>query len=235
MKVEIRTTINLDDKDLIKLIETCKEKHRLAELLERALVAYCYEANDSKEESASVPADTTDLGDVKNSLHSLSLQLASLAQAMKSNHLYTVEAIGRLSGEVGAISHVPVAISAPVAMPLTANVETVGTLPIEEEKTVEEEPVTSNPDDEFEDVVVETKEEKPEPKPEPKSEPKPEPKKAKVKESKPESKPEPKSEPESEPKPEPGETTLDDSEGDEDEMSPEVASMLAQFFGGGGG
>ena len=219
MKVEIRTTINLDDKDLIKLIETCKEKHRLAELLERALVAYCYEANDSKEESASVPADTTDLGDVKNSLHSLSLQLASLAQAMKSNHLYTVEAIGRLSGEVGAISHVPVAIPAPVAMPLTANVETVGTLPIEEEKPVKEEPVAPNPNDEFEDVIPEKKEEKPKP------EPKPEPKKAKAKESKPE--PEPKSEP--------GGTTLDDSEGDEDEMSPEVASMLAQFFGGGGG
>lgn len=219
MKVEIRTTINLDDKDLIKLIETCKEKHRLAELLERALVAYCYEAKDSKEESASATADTTDLGDVKNSLHSLSLQLASLAQAMKSNHLYTVEAIGRLSGEVGAISHVPVTISAPVAMPLTANVETVETLPIEEEKTVKEEPVASNPEDEFEDVTVEKKEEKPEPKPEPK--------KAKVKEPKPESKPEP--------KPEPGGTTLDDSEGDEDEMSPEVASMLAQFFGGGGG
>ena len=220
MKVEIRTTINLDDKDLIKLIETCKEKHRLAELLERALVAYCYEANDSKEESASVPADTTDLGDVKNSLHSLSLQLASLAQAMKSNHLYTVEAIGRLSGEVGAISHVPVAIPAQVAMPLTANVETVETLPIAEEKTVKEEPVALNPDDEFEDVAPK-KEEKPEPKPEPK--------KAKTKESKPESKSEP------EPKPEPGGTTPDGSEGDEDEMSPEVASMLAQFFGGGGG
>lgn len=231
MKVEIRTTINLDDKDLIKLIETCKEKHRLAELLERALVAYCYEANDSKEESASVPADTTDLGDVKNSLHSLSLQLASLAQAMKSNHLYTVEAIGRLSGEVGAISHVPVAIPAPVAMPLTANVETVGTLPIEEEKTVEEEPVAPNPSDEFEDVVPEKKEEKPEPKPEPKSEPK----KAKTKEPKPEPKPEPEKVKTKEPESEPGGTTPDGSEGDEDEMSPEVASMLAQFFGGGGG
>lgn len=231
MKVEIRTTINLDDKDLIKLIETCKEKHRLAELLERALVAYCYEANDSKEESASVPADTTDLGDVKNSLHSLSLQLASLAQAMKSNHLYTVEAIGRLSGEVGAISHVPVAIPAPVAMPLTANVETVGTLPIEEEKTVEEEPVAPNPNDEFEDVVPEKKEEKPEPKPEPKSEPK----KAKTKEPKPEPKPEPEKVKTKEPESEPGGTTPDGSEGDEDEMSPEVASMLAQFFGGGGG
>lgn len=224
MKVEIRTTINLDDKDLIKLIETCKEKHRLAELLERALVAYCYEANDSKEESAGVPADTTDLGDVKNSLHSLSLQLASLAQAMKSNHLYTIEAIGRLSGEVGAISHVPVAISAPVAMPLTANVETVGTLPIEEEKPVKAEPVAPNPDDEFEDVAPEKKEEilvkeKPESKSEPKPEPKPEPKKAKVKE----------------PEPVPDAEKSDDVEDDDDEMSPEVASMLAQFFGGGGG
>ena len=233
MKVEIRTTINLDDKDLIKLIETCKEKHRLAELLERALVAYCYEANDSKEESASVPADTTDLGDVKNSLHSLSLQLASLAQAMKSNHLYTVEAIGRLSGEVGSLSHVPVAISAPVAMPLTANVEAVETLPMKEEKTVKEEPVAPNPDDEFEDVVSDkssTKKEEifVEEKPEPKSESE----KTKVKESKPEPKSESKKTKVKESEPEP---KSDDSEGDEDEMSPEVASMLAQFFGGGGG
>lgn len=109
MKCEIRTVIDLDDQDLINLIEKCKEKHKLAELIGRALNAYCYQSDKVPESRREVTgADDVDGNGavpeaVARDLRSLTMQMAVLLNNVQSNHSYTMEAFGRLSSEVNSI------------------------------------------------------------------------------------------------------------------------------------
>lgn len=109
MKCEIRTVIDLDDQDLINLIEKCKEKHKLAELIGRALNAYCYQSDKVPESRREVTGtEDADGGGavpeaVARDLRSLTMQMAVLLNNVQSNHSYTMEAFGRLSNEVISI------------------------------------------------------------------------------------------------------------------------------------
>ena len=102
MKCEIRTVINLDDEDLLNLIEKCKEKHKLAELIEKALVAYCYQGERAPESKREVTGADDASDDLSHEIRSLAMQLAVISNNVQSNHSFVMEAIGRLSGAVEA-------------------------------------------------------------------------------------------------------------------------------------
>lgn len=206
MKCDIRTVINLDDEDLINLIEKCKEKHKLAELIEKALVAYCYQGEkvpESRRESSG--ADSPN--DLSRELKSLAMQLAVLSNNVQSNHTYTVEALGRLGGEINALGlrGVPMV---PQAMPQTAPVQDAPLVMGGNDDEDDTEPTTN---------VVEVEEE---PTPKVVEDTKPEPKQEAVETTEPD---------------EFVNDTKDDAEDEDDEgLSAEAAAALAAFLGGGG-
>lgn len=113
-KCEIRTVINVDDDDLFNLIEKCKEKHKLAELIEKALNAYCYQGEKVPESKREVTGADDDVGvpsEVSHELRSLAMQVAVLLNNVQSNHSYTMEAFGRLSAEIGAMNKQTVVVA----------------------------------------------------------------------------------------------------------------------------
>lgn len=211
MKCEIRTVINLDDEDLINLIEKCKEKHKLAELIEKALVTYCYQS-DKTPESKRIPSNDEEVVPeaLSKELRSLAVQLAVISNNVQSNHSYVMEAIGRLGN---AVEQRPVVVSAPsyaATEPVSGGVPAIHPVPEPgpspmmsvgyTEDTVKEEEPKSVKVEEPEPVVEEK----------PKSV-------EKVVEEKVEEKPK---------------ASSSDDDDDEEGLSPEAAALMAQFFGG---
>lgn len=207
MKCEIRTIINLDDEDLINLIEKCKEKHKLAELIEKALVTYCYQS-DKTPESKRIPSNDEEVvpETLSKELRSLAVQLAVISNNVQSNHSYVMEAIGRLGN---AVEQRPIVVSAPPYVATgsvdgaaldTHSVPESAPSPVTDADFVEEEETKPVKVEEPEPVVEEK----------PKSV-------EKVVEEKVEEKPKASS----------------DDDDDEEGLSPEAAALMAQFFGGG--
>ena len=231
MRCEIRTTINIDDADLLELIEKCKEKHKLSELLEKALIAYCYQPptelpsrvqRTSTVDTGAVNADT--LLDVMSNLRSLSAQVSLLSESMQSNHMYTVEAFGRLSGNLEMLGRQPVQV---VTAQPTGQVVIERTEPA---VTQMDETGFANKVDEDEDIPVMVEAGEMVAVDEP---PKVKPKKVEQMVEQQEqvaNKTDQKAEPVVE-KPVESSTTDENGDGDDDEMSPEVMAMLAQFLG----
>ena len=235
MRCEIRTTINIDDADLLELIEKCKEKHKLSELLEKALIAYCYQPptelpsrvqRTSTVDTGAVNADT--LLDVMSNLRSLSAQVSLLSESMQSNHMYTVEAFGRLSGNLEMLGRQPVQVvtAQPTGQGVTERVEPAA--------TQTDEIGFANKVDEDEDIPVMVEAGEMVAVDEP-SKVKPKKVEQVIEQQEPvtdkaEQKAEQKVEPVVE-KPVESSTTDENGDGDDDEMSPEVMAMLAQFLG----
>ena len=222
MKCDIRTVINLDDEDLVNLVEKCKEKHKLSELIERALVAYCYQSSKAPESKRLPVGEKESQSDLAYEIRSLAMQLATLSNNVQSNHAYTIEAIGRLGGEIDSLGQRGVVQVVQQSIPdakIEQNMQKDGPLTKSEiedllggvsEDLVEDKTITDTVPDTFvQDVTEEIKEE---------------PKKEKVAPTKKVEKPEKVAETES--------TTDTDDEDDDDVMSEETKALLAQFLGG---
>lgn len=217
-KCEIRTVINVDDDDLFNLIEKCKEKHKLAELIEKALNAYCYQGEKVPESKREVTG-ADDVGvpsEVSHELRSLAMQVAVLLNNVQSNHSYTMEAFGRLSAEIGAMNKQTVVVaqntteSARVSsQPVKENISSV--VDIDEDDVLVQELPTTPMEEVSEDEIVDAlqeivQEEKPVEEPKPVVENKP----AEVK------------------------SEENSDEDDEDGLSAEALAAMKAFLSGGG-
>lgn len=217
-KCEIRTVINVDDDDLFNLIEKCKEKHKLAELIEKALNAYCYQGEKVPESKREVTG-ADDVGvpsEVSHELRSLAMQVAVLLNNVQSNHSYTMEAFGRLSAEIGAMNKQTVVVaqntteSARVSsQPVKENISSV--VDIDEDDVLVQELPTTPMEEVSEDEIVDAlqeivQEEKPVEEPKPVVEDKP----AEVK------------------------SEENSDEDDEDGLSAEALAAMKAFLSGGG-
>lgn len=216
MKCEIRTVINLDDEDLLNLIEKCKEKHKLAELIEKALVAYCYQGERAPESKREVTGADDASDDLSHEIRSLAMQLAVISNNVQSNHSFVMEAIGRLSGAVEAAGQRTVIVPAQtgrVVAPVTEEELDDFTVEHVTETHVATEDVMASPE-----VVTEQPQVA-------------QPAAVKLTEEVPEEKPR-KEEPKAEDTP--ATTESADAAGDDDEegLSAETAALMAQFFGG---
>ena len=203
MKCEIRTVISLEDKDLLELVEKCKEKHRLAELIEKALTAYCYQGAKAPESKREVPKVSDGSEELSRELRSLSAQLAVLSNNVQSNHSYVMEAVGRLNGVLSSAGRfVPVVGVQEQAAPDYEGAEEIREFPAGTEEVVEEPAVAK-----VEEELSEHEQVKPE---------RPDKAKEHMNVEEP-----PKAE----------EEELSEAEDEEEGLSEETAALMAQFLG----
>ena len=210
MKCEIRTVINLDDEDLLNLIEKCKEKHKLAELIEKALVAYCYQGERAPESKREVTGADDASDDLSHEIRSLAMQLAVISNNVQSNHSFVMDGAVEAAGQRTVI--VP-AQTGRVVAPVTEEELDDFTVEHVTETHVATEDVMASPE-----IVTEQPQVA-------------QPAAVKLTEEVPEEKPR-KEEPKAEDTP--ATTESADAAGDDDEegLSAETAALMAQFFGG---